>query len=216
MQPTVIAIDGPAGSGKSTLARALAIELGLPYVDTGLMYRALALRALRDGIDPEDAAALAEAAADLTFDLDLDRHPPELLVDGSPPDPALRSEAVEAIVSQVARHAAVRSRLREEQRRLGSRGAVMEGRDIGSVVFPTATLRVVLEAHPEERATRRAVERNADVPVVGEAIAQRDEQDARNVPVLEPDLVVDTTDLDARNVLELVLTAARERLGGGR
>jgi cytidylate kinase len=88
----------------------------------------------------------------------------------------------------------------------------MEGRDIGSVVFPTATLRVVLEAHPEERATRRAVERDADLPVVGDAIARRDEQDALNVPALEPDLVVDTTPLDARSVLEVVLAAARERL----
>jgi cytidylate kinase len=212
VQPTVIAIDGPAGSGKSTLARALALELGLPYIDTGLMYRALALRALQEGIDPEDDETLATAAADLTFELDPGGHPPELLVDGSPPDPALRAEAVEAIVSRVARHVAVRSRLRDEQRRLGSAGAVMEGRDIGSVVFPTATLRVVLEAHPEERATRRAVERDADLPVVGDAIARRDEQDALNVPALEPDLVVDTTPLDARSVLEVVLAAARERL----
>lgn len=212
MQPTVIAIDGPAGSGKSTLARALASELGLPYVDTGLMYRAVALRALRKGIDPNDDEALAAAAAELTFDLDLERRPPELLIDGSSPDAALRSEDVESVVSQVARHRAVRSRLRDEQRRLGSSGAVMEGRDIGSVVFPEATLRVVLEAHPEERATRRAVERDAKVPDVGEAIARRDEQDARNVPALEADLVVDTTHLDARGVLEFVLAATRERL----
>jgi cytidylate kinase len=99
-RPTVVAIDGPAGSGKSTLARSLALELGLPYVNTGLMYRAVTLEAIRRGVDPGDEEALTGIAAGLTFDLDLDLHPPELRIEGSPPDPGFTSAEVEATVSR--------------------------------------------------------------------------------------------------------------------
>lgn len=213
---SVIAIDGPAGSGKSTLARRLAARLGLPYVNTGLMYRALALSALREGVDPEDGQTLVGLARRIRFDLDRSMAPPELLIDGGPPEAALSSPEVEGSVSQVSRHPAVRTLMRDEQRRLGEGGAVMEGRDIGSIVFPDAALRVVLLARPTERASRRARERDAtEVPEVELAIARRDELDARNVPPVESDLEVDTTHLDADAVFELVLAAARGRLGGG-
>ncbi len=213
----VVAIDGPAGSGKSTLARRLAAELGLPYLNTGLMYRAVTLEAIRRGIDPDDEAGLAEVARSLRFDLDPSTHPPELRIDGRAPDPALRSPEVERLVSRVSRHPAVREALRREQRRLGEPGAVVEGRDIGSVVFPDAVLRVVLTAHPAERAARRARELG-DVPsdAVGQAIRDRDRQDERNVPPVQADLELDSTLLAPDRVLEVVLEALRARLGGAR
>jgi cytidylate kinase len=211
----VVAIDGPAGSGKSTLARRLALALGIPYVNTGLMYRAVTLEAVRRGLDLDDAEALVGVARGLTFDLDLDLQPPQLRVDGSPPGLELTSPEVESAVSRVARHPAVRALLRDEQRRLGAGGAVMEGRDIGTVVFPNALLRVVLEARPDERASRRASEREgAGTSEVSAAIAARDAQDERNVPPAEGDLLVDSTHLDADEVFDLVLAEIRRLLGG--
>jgi len=213
--PVVVAIDGPAGSGKSTLAERLAVELELPYVNTGLMYRAVTLRALREAIDPNDEGALTELARGIVFDLDPDSKPPRLRIDGRPPELGLGSAEVEGAVSRVARHPALRALLCEEQRRLGAQGAVMEGRDIGSVVFPGATLRVLLLARHQARATRRALEReSASVTDVERAIAQRDELDAGNVPAPESDLQVDTTDMDPQTVFEVVLAAVRERLRG--
>jgi cytidylate kinase len=216
-RPVVVAVDGPAGSGKSTLASRLAAALDLPYVNTGLMYRAVTLRALREGVSADDGDALAGLAHRVTFDLDRRVTPPRLLIDGAPPDPALTSIEVEQAVSRISRHPPLRTVLRDEQRRLGAGGAVMEGRDIGSVVFPDAALRVVLGAGHRERATRRAREREAaDLPGVERAIAERDELDARNVPAVEPDLEVDTTGMDADAVFALVLAAVRERLRGDR
>ncbi|HEU4353965.1 MAG TPA: (d)CMP kinase [Actinomycetota bacterium] len=213
-RPTVVAIDGPAGSGKSTLARRLALELDLPYVNTGLMYRAVTLEAVRRGVDPDDAAALTRIAATLRFDLDLDLHPPELRIDGAPPDRALTSQEVERTVSQVSAHPALRSVLRDRQRRLGSGGAVMEGRDIGSVVFPDATVRVVLGAGASERAARRALERDGRPTEVSAAIAERDARDRRNVPPIAADLEVDSTHLGPDEVLAIVLAEVRRRLSG--
>ncbi len=215
--PLVIAVDGPAGSGKSTLASRLAVELGLPYVNTGLMYRAVTLRALKESVSVHDGEALAALARRMDFDLDRHVTPPRLLIDGMPPDPALTSTEVERAVSRVSAHAELRTVLRDEQRGLGAGGAVMEGRDIGSVVFPDALLRVLLQAGHRERATRRARERSTtDLPDVERAIAERDERDARNVPAVEPDLEVDTTGMDADEVFALVLTAVRERLAADR
>lgn len=211
--PPVVAIDGPAGSGKSTLARRLALELGLPYVNTGLMYRAVTLEAIRSGVGPEEAETLTSLARQIRFDLDLDRSPPELRIDGAPPEPALTSPEVEGLVSRVARHRALRAHLRDEQRRLGAGGAVMEGRDIGSVVFPDATLRVVLGAGPGERAARRAREREGGETEVSAAIAARDAQDERNVPPPDADFEVDSTHLSADEVLAVVLAEARRRIG---
>lgn len=209
----VIAIDGAAGSGKSTLARALALELGLPYVNTGLMYRALALRAHRDGVAPDDADALERLARGMRFELDRSVQPPELTIEGEPPSETLTSPEVESSVSVVARHPEVREVLRAEQRRLAADGAVMEGRDIGTVVAPGAPLKIFLEANPVERADRRALEREDDPSRIAEALGTRDELDARTNP-LEPApdaVVLDTTGLAAADVVRRALELVRER-----
>jgi len=210
---TVIAIDGAAGTGKSTLAHRLATELGLAYLNTGLMYRALALRAHREGVPPEDAGTLERLARGMSFELDSSVRPPELRIDGEPPEAALTSAEVESSVSAVSRHPEVRAVLREEQRRLASEGAVMEGRDIGSVVAPDAGLKLFLQAHPEERVGRRALERDGDPEHVARALGTRDRQDARTNPfVPAPDaIVLDTTELSPDEVADRALALVRER-----
>ena len=201
------------GAGKSTLAHRLATELGLPYVNTGLMYRALALRAHREGVSPEDAPALDRLARGIRFELDSSVRPPELRIDGEPPDPALTSAEVESSVSAVARHPEVREVLRREQRRLAADGAVMEGRDIGSVVAPDADLKLFLRAHRDERVGRRALERDKDPERVARALGTRDRQDARTNPfVPAPDaFVLDTTELSPDEVAHQALALIRER-----
>jgi len=210
----VVAIDGPAGAGKSTLARRLAEAMGLPYINTGLMYRAVAREALRRGVPPSDDKGLTALAEGLTSSLDRG-HPPALLIDGRPPGDDLRTADVEAVVSQVSAHPSVRAVLRSEQRRLGRGGAVVEGRDIGTVVFPDATLKVFLRAEPGERAARRQAERGSEDPRLAEALAIRDELDARtNPPVPAPDaVVVETSGRDADRVLQHVLQLVRESAG---
>ena len=210
---TVIAIDGAAGSGKSTLAHRLAAELHLPYVNTGLMYRALALRAHRDGVSPEDAPELERLARGMRFELDSSVRPPELRIDGEPPEPALTSAEVESSVSAVSRHLEVREVFRREQRRLAVDGAVMEGRDIGSVVAPDADLKLFLRARSDERVGRRALERDKDPEHVARALGARDRQDARTNPfVPAPDaIVLDTTELTPDEVADKALALVRDR-----
>ncbi len=211
--PPVIAIDGAAGSGKSTLARRLAVELDLPYVNTGLMYRGVALKAHRLGLATDDAERLAALAADTRFELDSSVRPPELTIDGEPPGPELSAPEVESSVSAVARHPEVRTVLREVQRRLAAGGGVVEGRDIGTVVAPNADLKLFLQAHPEERADRRALERDDDPARIAQALGTRDELDARTNPLVPaPDAVVlDTSGLEPGDVLARALALARER-----
>jgi CMP/dCMP kinase len=203
----VIAIDGPAGAGKSTLARGLAAELGLAYVNTGLMYRAVAAAALREGIDADDEEALRELAASMRFDLSDDR-PPALVIDGREPGADLESPEVEASVSRVSRHPAVRAVLRRAQRELGERGAVMEGRDIATVVFPDAAVKIFVTASAEVRAARRRRER--DDAEAGSAIGQRDRLDARTNPLEPADgaVVIDSTELTAAEVLRRAVEVA--------
>jgi cytidylate kinase len=218
-EPVVVAIDGPAGSGKSTLARDLASALQLPYVNTGIMYRALTRRALRAGVDVDDGPALATLARRMRFDLDPTVEPAALLVDGRRPAEELAAAEVESNVSRVARHPEVRVVLRAEQRRLGGDGAVLEGRDIGSVVFPEATLKLYLQADVEARVARRAQEREAEEaePAVAQRLEARDTLDARVNPFVPPAdaVVIDTTSLDAAQVLARALELVRERTDRG-
>lgn len=217
-QLRVIAIDGSAGSGKSTLARGLARTLGLPYVNTGVMYRALTLAALEAGVDPGDGDALAELTQRLRFSLGAGT-PPELEVEGYPPSPGLESGWVEEHVSRVAQHPQVRALMREAQRTLGSPDAVVEGRDVGTVVFPDAPVKLFLTASPDTRIERRAVERRAIEragadPDIGSALHRRDARDAMVNP-FEPAPgaeVLDTGQRTVRETLELALAIVRARL----
>jgi cytidylate kinase len=204
----VVAIDGAAGSGKSTLARGLAIALDLPYVNTGLMYRALTLEALARGVDPGDEPGLVRVMQSLTFDLD-DAAPPELLIEGSPPSDELASTRVENAVSEVARHPHIRGLMRQEQRRLGGGGAVMEGRDIATVVFPDAGMKLYLVADPAIRAARRARERDeaGDAAPLADALHERDAKDMRVNPFRASAgaLQLDTSTLDVPQTIEAAL-----------
>jgi cytidylate kinase len=210
MTPRVVAIDGAAGSGKSTLARLLSDVLGLPYVNTGAMYRALTLAAHRGDVDVEDAHGLVRLMETLHFTLS-SVDPRELRIDGAPPSGELESAEVEATVSAVARHPAVREAMRAAQRVLGEGGAVMEGRDIGSAVFPDAPVKLFLVAKPQERAGRRVEERGSEE--VAGALHERDRRDARvNPPVPTGDaVVIDTSDLDVEGTLRAALVAVSER-----
>lgn len=210
----VIAIDGAAGSGKSTLARGLAETLGLPYVNTGIMYRALTLAALDAGLDPDDGPSLAGLMSRLRFGLS-NGDPPEIEVEGSPASQALESERVEAEVSHVARHPQVRALMREGQRALGMPRAVVEGRDIGTVVFPDAPLKFFLIAEPGTRVARRASQRGAaDQADVEEALRRRDARDARVNPFEPaPDaIVLDTSERTVGDTLDVAIEIVRDRM----
>ena len=205
----VIAIDGPAGSGKSTVARALAAHLGLRYLDTGAMYRAVAFAVLRSGGDPEDAAATAAAARRVDLDIGLDA----VIVDGVDATVEIRGPEVSRAVSVVAANPEVRKELVSRQREWANRhgGGVLEGRDIGTVVFPDAELKVYLTADPEERARRRAKEvTDLDYETVAADIARRDAADTSRAtdPLVEAAdaTVVDTTGLDIGQVVDHITT----------
>ncbi|MFT8243426.1 (d)CMP kinase [Roseomonas sp. BN140053] len=206
--PVVIAVDGPAAAGKGTLARRLAAELGLPYLDTGLLYRAVGRRVLDSGLDPADPAA-AEAAARALEPEDLGR-------------PGLRAPDTDAAASRVAAIPAVRAALLEFQRAFGrSRGAVLDGRDIGTVVFPDAAVKLFVTASPEARARRRWQERLArheavTLDAVAAEMAARDARDAGRdaAPMVAAAdaLPLDTTRLDAEAAYRAALEMVRQRL----
>ena len=213
----VIAIDGPAGSGKSTTARALAERFGLLYIDTGAMYRALTCAALAAGVDPGDEDRLCALLDAARLELAPSRGETAVAWDGRDVSRAIRTPQVEAAVSRVSSHAGVRHRMVERQQALGRRGGVvMEGRDIGSVVFPLATAKIHLSASPEARAERRfrqfgergvTVDRQA---LVGE-LMDRDRQDSERAVsplVISPDaIVVDSSGLTLEQQNELCARA---------
>lgn len=210
----IIAIDGAAGSGKSTLGRGLASALDLPYVNTGAMYRALTARVLADGVDLDDVAEIDARLASMHFSLS-DQQPQELFIDGEPPGPELTTPEVEGAVSAVSRHPTVRQRMAEMQRALGEGGAVMEGRDIATVIFPDAEVKLYLQADPSVRAERRAAERQGAVDAHAAQVRDRDARDARTTPLeATPGAdVIDTGGADAPTVLQMALDVVAERLG---
>jgi CMP/dCMP kinase len=197
----LVAIDGPAGSGKSTVSRALAERLGLPRLDTGAMYRAVAWAVLDRGVDPSDAAAVAALAQHA----EIDAGPNAVVIDGSEVTTAIRSPEVSRAVSVVAANPAVRASLVARQRHWATAhdGGVVEGRDIGTVVFPQADVKVYLTASAEERARRRVDE-------AADAVARRDRIDStRSASPLaraEDARLVDTTGRSVESVVEEILS----------
>jgi CMP/dCMP kinase len=208
----VIAIDGPAGAGKSSVARGVADALAFPYLDSGAMYRAVALAALRRGVDLDDPAAMGELARSLQIGIDDDG----IELDGDDVTEAIRSPEVSVASSRAAVHPQVREAMVERQRALiDSADYVAEGRDIGTVVSPDAPLKVFLTADGEERARRRAAETDEALDEVLDAQAARDARDReRDHGALRPaaDAVeIDTTTLNVDDVVERVAELARER-----
>lgn len=206
----VVAIDGPAGSGKSTVARAVAARLKMDYLDTGAMYRAVAFTAMRRGIDPEDKALVAKIASELSLEV-----AERVMVDGVDATIEIRSPEVTRAVSEVAANPDVRKELVRRQREWAADhgGGVVEGRDIGTVVFPEAPVKVFMTASDEERAQRRSQEMlDMHYDVVAADIARRDHVDStrQDAPLaVAPDaVVVDTTTRSVEQVVELVLVLA--------
>ena len=217
-KPLIIAIDGPSGAGKGTVARAVAARLGYRHVDTGAMYRALAWKALHDGLDLSDEASVAAVAERARFDVEGGR----ITIDGHDVATAIRTPEMDRASAMVARHPAVRRVLVARQRSYGQGGGVvMEGRDIGTVVFPDADVKIYLDASPEERARRRAADpahtssRNSQLSDVATALAERDRSDSTRTAsplAVAPDAVVmDTTGLPVDRVVELVLTLVNSK-----
>jgi cytidylate kinase len=210
----VVAIDGPAGAGKSTIAKALADDLGIEYLDTGAMYRGVTFEVLRRGLEATDIEAVGRVAREIHFVQT--RH--SLQVNGVDATADIRTPAVDAAVSHVAANSAVREVLRTQQREWIAEhgGGVVEGRDIGSVVFPDATLKVYLVASPLVRAQRRVAQHGGDVAEIARAIAERDERDSTrsDSPLRKmPDaVVVDTSDRSVPEVIAEIraLLAARQ------
>lgn len=223
---TIVAIDGPGGVGKSTAARRLAEALELPYLETGAMYRALGLKVLESGTDSEDEEAVAETAAALDLGLEvLPRGEIAVCLDGRSVGARIRDEDVARLTSKIAAYSRVRRRMVELQRRFGERsGGVVEGRDIGSKVFPDTPFKFFLDADPEVRARRRLGEHAdrgaaaADLAVLRRELADRDRRDAERADSpLSKDasyVVIDTTHLSAEQVVQRMLREIG-RLSGG-
>jgi len=207
----IVAIDGPAGAGKSTVARSLADRLGFRYLDTGAMYRALTWLALERGVDLTDGPALGALAEQHPVSFEGDR----VLIRGEDVTVAIRQAEIDRVVSTVARHPEVRAIMRDRQRELSEQGdAVIEGRDIGTMVCPDAEVKVYLVADASERARRRRAER----PEIGaEALATdlrlRDERDAPQMQSALDAETIDTTELDVNEVVDRIERLIEARAG---
>ena len=199
----IVAIDGPAGAGKSTVARQLAHRLGVPYLDTGAMYRGVTFAVLKNGIEPDSVAEVANLARTVKLIID----ETTLFVDGFDATDAIRRDDVTAAVSAVSANSQVREELRNRQREWirEHQGGVVEGRDIGTVVFPEATLKVYLTASPRVRAQRRVCQNGGDVNQIAAAIAERDLKDSTRLdsPLREASdsVVIDTSNRSVDDVV---------------
>ena len=205
--PLVIAIDGPAGAGKSTVGRAVAARLGLQYLDTGAMYRAATFAALRRGLDPAEVESVGRMAGRIEIDVSDDG----VVVDGVDATIEIRGREVTAAVSVVAANSAVRKEMVRRQREwvADHRGGVVEGRDIGSVVFPDAALKLYVTASPRVRAERRVAEIGGSVDEVENSIIERDRKDSGRAdsPLVEAHgaVIVDTSDMGVDEVVDHII-----------
>jgi cytidylate kinase len=215
----IIAIDGPSGAGKGTIARELARRLNYGHLDTGAMYRAVAWKALKDGLRLDDEPAIAELARRATLEVGRST----VLIDGDDVTAAIRTPEIDRAAAAVSRLPDVRAALVARQRVAGERGGiVMEGRDVGSVVFPDADVKIYLDATPEERARRRAadpahgVSRSAALAEVASEMEIRDRSDRtrRTSPLtIAPDaVVIDTTGISVHAVVEKVMGVVKSKV----
>ncbi|PIQ96080.1 MAG: cytidylate kinase [Nitrospinae bacterium CG11_big_fil_rev_8_21_14_0_20_56_8] len=215
----IIAIDGPAGSGKSTVAKIIALKLNFRYIDTGAMYRTVALKAQCAGVDLADEVAVARVAEEITVDLVPQPGGQRVVADGEDVTDRLKDEAVGRGAAVVAAQKKIRELLTAKQRELGRNGhVVMDGRDIGTVVFPDAEYKFFLDADPEERGRRRYLElkeKNMDVELntIVDQVRQRDHEDRnRAISPLRPaenGIIVDTTHHSVDEVVEKMLSIIR-------
>ena len=201
----MIAIDGPSGAGKGTVARTVASELAYRHIDTGAMYRAVAWKALHDGLDLTDGDAVAAVARASVIEVD-----GRVTIDGHDVTDAIRTPVIDRAAAVVAQHQGVRAALVERQRRYGAEGGVvMEGRDIGSVVFPDASLKLYITASPRVRAERRVAEIGGHVEEVEASIIERDRKDSTRADsplhATSDAVVVDTSGLTIDEVVEHLL-----------
>ena len=209
----VVAIDGPAGAGKSTIAKALAAKLGVRYLDTGAMYRAVTFAAMTSGIELSNQDLVAE----LTRKSKMLLTDETVMINGLDATTAIRSSEVTAAVSTVAANSQVRTELRERQRQwiADHNGGVVEGRDIGSVVFPDATLKVYLTASPIVRAKRRVTQSGGNVDEIAASIASRDLQDSSrsDSPLTQTDdaITIDTSDRSIDQVVAQLVEMTDQR-----
>ena len=209
----IVAIDGPAGAGKSTVARALAHRMGVQYLDTGAMYRAVTWLALRSGCDLSDDQAVGEVAERCVLHVGLD----DVVVDGHDVTREIRQSEVTKAVSIVAANPRVRTEMRRRQRQWGEArgGGVIEGRDIGTVVFPDAIAKLFLTANPRVRAERRVAEVGGDVDEIEAQIVERDRLDSTrsDSPLAESSdaIVIDTSDKSVGEVVDELVRLVEER-----
>jgi cytidylate kinase len=214
----IIAIDGPSGVGKGTVARGLAAALGIRHVDTGGMYRALAWRGTQLGLDLDNEDVMTDLAEHADFRVDGS----QIWIDGTDVSEAIRTPEIDKAVTRVARLSRVRAQLVARQRAMAANGGVvMEGRDIGSVVFPDADVKVFLDASPEERARRRANDpahtaaKTQSAADLAQAMKSRDESDrnraASPLKVPEGAIVIDTTSIPAADVVVQVLAIIKAK-----
>ena len=207
----IVAIDGPAGAGKSTVASRLAERLGFRYLDTGAMYRALTWLAMQKGIDLSDGDKLGELARESLVDLD---ESGRVSIAGADVTSAIRQSRIDRLVPVVARHPEVREVMRERQRELAELGdAVIEGRDIGTVVYPDADVKVYLQADRAIREQRRLAERpDIGADALATDLRARDDSDAVRMQPAEDALEIDTSDLDVSDVVDQIEKLVRARL----